>query len=108
GRGSTVSYCVLMYQPPLSHMGQERLAIMRATTDGFVIAEKDLELRGPGEVLGTKQTGLVEFKVADLARDQQLLKTAQQLARNLLKDNPHNAQALVQRWLPNAPKYVAV
>jgi len=108
GRGSTVSYCVLMYQPPLSHMGQERLAIMRATTDGFVIAEKDLELRGPGELLGTRQTGMLSFEVADLARDQQLLKTAQQLARNLLKDNPHNAQALVQRWLPNAPKYVAV
>lgn len=108
GRGSTVSYCVLMYQSPLSYMGQERLAIMRTTTDGFIIAEKDLELRGPGEVLGTKQTGLVAFKVADLARDQQLLKTAQQVARHLLKDNPHNAQGLVQRWLPNAPKYVAV
>jgi ATP-dependent DNA helicase RecG len=108
GRGSTVSYCVLMYQSPLSHMGQERLAIMRATTDGFVIAEKDLEIRGPGEVLGTKQTGLVTFKVANLSRDQQLLKTAQQLAKTMQKDQPQQAQALVHRWLPNAPKYVAV
>ncbi len=108
GRGSTVSYCVLMYQPPLSQMGQERLAIMRATTDGFIIAEKDLEIRGPGEVLGTKQTGMVEFKVADLQRDQQLLKTAHQLAKTLQKEQPQQAHALVLRWLPNAPKYVAV
>lgn len=108
GRGSAISYCVLMYQAPLSHMGQERLAIMRATTDGFVIAEKDLEIRGPGEVLGTRQTGLVTFKVADLNRDQQLLKTAQQLAKTMQKDQPQQAQALVHRWLPNAPKYVAV
>ena len=81
---------------------------MRATTDGFVIAEKDLEIRGPGEVLGTRQTGLVTFKVANLSRDQQLLKTAQQLAKTMQKDQPQQAQALVQRWLPNAPKYVAV
>jgi ATP-dependent DNA helicase RecG len=108
GRGSTVSYCVLLYQSPLSQSGQERLAIMRATTDGFVIAEKDLELRGPGEVLGTRQTGMVEFKVADLSRDHKMLKTAQQVAKTLQKDNPQQAQALVQRWLPNAPKYVAV
>lgn len=108
GRGSTVSYCVLMYQSPLSQSGQERLAIMRATTDGFVIAEKDLELRGPGEVLGTRQTGLVEFKVADLNRDQKLLKNARQLAQRLNKEQPQQAHALMQRWLPNAPKYVAV
>jgi ATP-dependent DNA helicase RecG len=81
---------------------------MRSTTDGFVIAEKDLELRGPGEVLGTRQTGMVEFKVADLSRDHKMLKTAQQVAKTLQKDNPQQAQALVQRWLPNAPKYVAV
>ncbi|MBK6758956.1 MAG: ATP-dependent DNA helicase RecG [Moraxellaceae bacterium] len=108
GRGSTVSYCVLLYQSPLSQSGQERLAIMRSTTDGFVIAEKDLELRGPGEVLGTRQTGMVEFKVADLSRDHKMLKTAQQVAKTMQKDNPQQAQALVQRWLPNAPKYVAV
>jgi len=81
GRGSAVSYCVLMYHPPLSATGQERLAIMRSTNDGFLIAEKDLELRGPGEVLGTRQTGLVGLRVADLVRDAALLNTAQHLAR---------------------------
>src|SRR5690606_14751010 len=69
GRGSTASTCVLLYQPPLSQMARQRLETMRETNDGFVIAEKDLELRGPGELLGTRQTGLAAFRVADLARD---------------------------------------
>lgn len=108
GRGSTVSYCVLLYKPPLSAMGQERLTIMRSTTDGFLIAEKDLELRGPGEVLGTRQTGLVGFRVADLVRDGAMLPAAQKLARQLEQQAPEQAEALVRRWLPQAPKYSAV
>jgi ATP-dependent DNA helicase RecG len=108
GRGSAVSYCVLLYQPPLSAMGQERLAILRETTDGFLIAEKDLELRGPGEILGTRQTGLVGFRVADLVRDGALLPPAQKLARQLEQQAPGQAEALVRRWLPQAPRYSAV
>ena len=108
GRGSAVSYCVLLYHAPLSAMGQERLAIMRSTCDGFVIAEKDLELRGPGEVLGTRQTGLVGFRVADLVRDAGMLKAAQHLARKLEHDSPVQAESLVRRWLPQAPRYSVV
>jgi ATP-dependent DNA helicase RecG len=108
GRGSAVSYCVLLYHAPLSAMGQERLAIMRSTCDGFVIAEKDLELRGPGEVLGTRQTGLVGFRVADLVRDAGMLKAAQHLARKLEQDSPVQAESLVRRWLPQAPRYSVV
>ncbi|NMM55649.1 helicase-related protein, partial [Paenibacillus aquistagni] len=73
GRGSAARHCVLLYHPPLSQIGRQRLGIMRETNDGFVIAEKDLELRGPGEMLGTRQTGLLQFKVADLMRDADLL-----------------------------------
>ena len=69
GRGSAASSCVLLYQSPLSALARQRLETMRQTNDGFVIAEKDLELRGPGELLGTRQTGLAAFRVADLARD---------------------------------------
>ncbi len=76
GRGSAASSCVLMYQAPLSAMARQRLETMRQTSDGFVIAEKDLELRGPGELLGTRQTGLASFRVADLARDAGLLPRA--------------------------------
>ena len=103
-----MSYCVLLYHAPLSAMGQERLAIMRSTCDGFVIAEKDLELRGPGEVLGTRQTGLVGFRVADLVRDAGMLKAAQHLARKLEHDSPVQAESLVRRWLPQAPRYSVV
>src|SRR5690606_16458053 len=80
GRGATESFCVLLYQQPLSKQGRERLDIMRQTNDGFVIAEKDLELRGPGEVLGTRQTGELNFRIANLQRDAQLLDDAKQLA----------------------------
>src|SRR5690606_21140240 len=73
GRGSAASSCVLLYQPPLSAMARERLDTLRQTSDGFAIAEKDLQLRGPGELLGTRQTGLAAFRMADLARDADLL-----------------------------------
>src|SRR5699024_10318166 len=88
GRGSTASHCVLLYKSPLSQMGRERLAIMRETNDGFIIAEKDLELRGPGEMLGTRQTGLLQFKVADLMRDAPLLPAVRTAACELLERWP--------------------
>lgn len=98
GRGSTASYCILLYKPPLSLQGKQRLEIMRSTNDGFVIAEKDLELRGPGEVLGTKQTGAVELRLAKLERDGYLLDLIQPLAKHLLENNPQQTASLLARW----------
>ena len=105
GRGATASTCVLMYQAPLSQMAKQRLATMRETNDGFVIAEKDLELRGPGELLGTRQTGLATFRVADLARDAGLLPQVRELADRLLAESPGLADRIVQRWVGGAARY---
>ncbi|QEA38316.1 ATP-dependent DNA helicase RecG [Pistricoccus aurantiacus] len=99
GRGSTESFCVLLYHPPLSAHSRERLAVMRDTTDGFRIAEKDLELRGPGEVLGTRQTGLAQMKIADLERDKDLLDRIHSLAQALLEEAPQASRPLIERWL---------
>lgn len=99
GRGATESFCVLLYHPPLSAHSRERLAVMRETTDGFRIAEKDLELRGPGEVLGTRQTGLAQMKIADLERDRDLLERVGELAKALLEQAPEASEPLIQRWL---------
>ncbi|NVK89295.1 MAG: ATP-dependent DNA helicase RecG [Gammaproteobacteria bacterium] len=108
GRGGRDSHCVLLYQSPLSKTGQQRLEIMRATTDGFKIAEKDLEIRGPGEVLGTRQTGLMQFKVADIMRDSVLLPKVQQVATALLEQQPQNAEQLIERWLSGREEYAQV
>lgn len=108
GRGSTASFCVLMYKSPLSANGTERLATLRASTDGFVIAEKDLELRGPGEILGTRQTGVLGFRLANLQRDEYLLPQAQQVAATMLAQHADLAEPLLQRWLPEAPRYAYV
>ncbi|MGX5731003.1 ATP-dependent DNA helicase RecG [Pseudoxanthomonas beigongshangi] len=105
GRGATASTCVLMYQAPLSQMAKQRLATMRETNDGFVIAEKDLELRGPGELLGTRQTGLATFRVADLARDAALLPQVRDMAERLLAESPGLADRIVQRWVGGAARY---
>ncbi|SEH06151.1 ATP-dependent DNA helicase RecG [Candidatus Venteria ishoeyi] len=105
GRGSVESYCLLLYHPPLSRTGQSRLGTLRETQDGFVIAQRDLELRGPGEVLGTRQTGLVALKIADLQRDQHLLEKIQDSADLLLQQHPQRAQALVQRWVNQGMTY---
>lgn len=105
GRGTTESFCLLLYQNPLSRQGRERLDIMRQTNDGFVIAEKDLQLRGPGEVLGTRQTGDMSFRIADLLRDDELLPDSKQLAEVLLARDPVTAERLVNRWLGNAEQY---
>ena len=108
GRGAKASFCALLYKNPLSQNGQERLRIMRETNDGFLIAEKDLELRGPGELLGTKQTGDMGFRVAKLERDDHLLNQAHFVAQQIFKDYPDHVQALLNRWLPEAPRYAYV
>jgi ATP-dependent DNA helicase RecG len=105
GRGAAASSCVLMYQAPLSAMARERLQTMRQTNDGFVIAEKDLELRGPGELLGTRQTGLAAFRVADLARDAGLLPRVHALADRLLAESPDLADRIVARWVGGAARF---
>ncbi|WP_349655916.1 ATP-dependent DNA helicase RecG [Xanthomonas sp. 10-10] len=107
GRGAAASSCVLLYQGPLSMMARQRLETMRQTNDGFVIAEKDLELRGPGELLGTRQTGLASFRIADLARDAGLLPRVQVLAERLLADAPEIADRVVARWIGSAVRYAA-
>jgi ATP-dependent DNA helicase RecG len=101
GRGSTESFCVLLYHPPLSKSSRERLGVMRETTDGFRIAEKDLEIRGPGEVLGTRQTGLAQMKIADLERDADQLERVTALAQ-ALQGNAEVTAVLVRRWLGEA------
>ncbi|NDK37984.1 ATP-dependent DNA helicase RecG [Pseudoxanthomonas gei] len=107
GRGAAASNCVLLYQAPLSLMARQRLATMRETSDGFVIAEKDLELRGPGELLGTRQTGLPAFRVADLARDAGLLPQVRELADRLLADSPDIADRIIARWVGGAARYAS-
>lgn len=105
GRGSTESFCLLLYHPPLSRVAQERLAIMRETNDGFVIAEKDLEIRGPGEVLGTRQTGLLQFKVADLMRDSDLLPDVREATQQLVIKHKEYIEPLLNRWIANRQRY---
>jgi ATP-dependent DNA helicase RecG len=105
GRGAAASSCVLMFKPPLSAMARERLEVMRASTDGFLIAEKDLELRGPGELLGTRQTGLASFRVADLVRDAALLPEVHRAAESLLAQTPELADRLVERWVGSAARF---
>ena len=108
GRGSIASHCLLMYHAPLSQQSKERLQVMRDSTDGFVIAEKDLELRGPGEVLGTRQTGLAQLRVADLERDRDLLTDVQSAAKSLLAISPESTEPLVSRWLGHGEQYANV
>ena len=99
GRGSAQSHCLLLYQSPLSTLSAERLRVMRATGDGFIIAEKDLQLRGSGEFLGTRQTGYRQYKVANLQRDHALLKPIAEIANTLLRDEPLIARSIARRWL---------
>jgi ATP-dependent DNA helicase RecG len=99
GRGSVASHCVLLYRSPLSAMAKRRIGVLRETNDGFEVAQRDLELRGPGEVLGTRQTGLMQLRVADLIRDADLAPTVQQIATQLLKTTPDAVDALIRRWI---------
>ena len=105
GRGAIASHCVLLYKTPLSKTAQKRLQVLRDSNDGFVIAQCDLEIRGPGELLGTRQTGNAEFKVADLLRDQAMVPEVQRVARHIHQYYPAQAQALIERWLPETERY---
>ncbi|WP_256853272.1 ATP-dependent DNA helicase RecG [Pantoea sp. Fr+CA_20] len=105
GRGAVASHCVLLYKAPLSKTAQKRLQVLRDSNDGFVIAQHDLEIRGPGELLGTRQTGNAEFKVADLLRDQAMIPEVQRVARHIHQHYPEQAQALIERWLPETGRY---
>ncbi|WP_119978552.1 ATP-dependent DNA helicase RecG [Shewanella algidipiscicola] len=106
GRGAIASHCVLMYKAPLSATATKRLGVLRDSNDGFIIAQKDLDIRGPGEVLGTKQTGIVDMKIADLIRDQALIPAIQKLAQHVMQQAPENVDAIIMRWLGNRQQYV--
>jgi ATP-dependent DNA helicase RecG len=105
GRGRHASSCLLLYRAPLSPLARERLAVMRDTNDGFEVARRDLELRGPGEMLGTRQTGLAQMRVADLSRDADLLPRVQAAAEVLLHDWPSHVTPLINRWVGHAEQY---
>jgi ATP-dependent DNA helicase RecG len=106
GRGPGEAHCVLLYQPPLTPSARERLGILRDSDDGFAIAEKDLELRGPGELLGTRQTGQVQFRIADLSQDRDLLDGVHGAAESLLRHYPERVEPLVRRWVGGSAQYV--
>ncbi|MDH3561036.1 MAG: ATP-dependent DNA helicase RecG [Gammaproteobacteria bacterium] len=105
GRGRAQSNCVLLYQPPLSETARARLAVLRDSNDGFEIARRDMELRGPGEVLGTRQTGEMKFHIADLLRDEALLAAVEQVALQLLECCPDHVSPLIRRWLGDTVQY---
>ncbi|MEE9356045.1 MAG: ATP-dependent DNA helicase RecG [Methylococcaceae bacterium] len=108
GRGGQQSYCMLLYQPPLSDIARERLAIIRQTQDGFQIAEKDLELRGPGERLGIRQTGQMQFRIADLERDKALIPKVQEVGEWVLHHSPDSVQPIIARWVGDLTQYAEV
>jgi ATP-dependent DNA helicase RecG len=108
GRGAVESTCVLLYKPSLSRLARERLAVLRDTTDGFTMARRDLELRGPGELLGTRQTGLMQMRVADLVRDSDLLPEVQRVALRMLDGPRENVSALLRRWVGDGTRFSKV
>jgi ATP-dependent DNA helicase RecG len=105
GRGTRQSHCVLLYKPPLGQLARSRLAVLRDTNDGFVVAQRDLELRGPGELLGTKQTGLPDYRIANLVRDAELMPGVQVAAETIARSAPGQGAAIVRRWLGDAGRY---
>lgn len=105
GRGALQSHCVLLYNPPLTQTAQQRLGVLRESNDGFVIAQKDLEIRGAGEILGTRQTGLAEFKIADIERDADMIPTAANIAQQITGQDPAAAELLLARWLGDKNAY---
>lgn len=105
GRGSERSHCVLLYRAPLGQLAKSRLAVLRESNDGFLVAQRDLELRGPGELLGTRQTGLPQYRIADLVRDAELMPKVQSVAGTLQNRDPDRAARIVRRWLGSASRY---
>jgi ATP-dependent DNA helicase RecG len=105
GRGKVQSHCVLLYKPPLGQIARSRLAVLRDSNDGFVVAQHDLELRGPGELLGTRQTGLTDYRKANLLRDAELMPEVQLAAESIHRNSPRTAAAIVRRWLGDAGRY---
>jgi len=108
GRGNVRSHCVLLYKSPLGPLARERLAVLRDTNDGFLVAQRDLELRGPGDLMGTRQTGLPEYRVADLVRDAALMPRVQIAAETLERHDPDRAAAIARRWLSRSDRYTRV
>jgi ATP-dependent DNA helicase RecG len=105
GRGKVQSHCVLLYKPPLGQIARSRLAVLRDSNDGFVVAQHDRELRGPGELLGTRQTGLPDYRIANLVRDAELMPEVQLAAESIHRNSPRTAAAIVRRWLGDAGRY---
>jgi len=105
GRGSDASSCVLLYRAPLSELARKRLQVIRETSDGFEIARHDLELRGPGELLGTRQTGLAQMRVADLIRDAELLPKVQAAAERIIREHSDRIEPLTARWIGTSERY---
>jgi len=105
GRGSQSSACVLMYGHPLSKNGKARLMTLRETNDGFEVARKDLALRGPGELLGTRQTGLAEMKIADIIRDQHMIPKVNDIAQKLMNEYPETVKPIINRWIGQKADY---
>ena len=108
GRSNIQSYCIMLYQSPLSKAAKERLSVMRDSTDGFYIAEKDLELRGAGQILGTQQTGLMSFKIAEIGRDAGLLDDVKESSELIFQHYPEVAEMLIHRWLGKRENYATV
>jgi len=105
GRGADQSHCVMLYKQPLGQLARNRLAVLRETNDGFVVAQRDLELRGPGELLGTKQTGLPEYRIANLVRDADLMPVVQESAETIRLHHPDAGRTIIRRWLGDAHQY---
>jgi ATP-dependent DNA helicase RecG len=108
GRGAQASHCVLLYQTPLSANGRQRLSVLRESSDGFYIAQKDLELRGPGEVLGTRQTGLMAFRIAELPAHEHLLDEVEAISETIRASHPELAEPLIQRWTGTGQQFAKV
>jgi len=108
GRGTTESLCVLLFQQPLSERARERLKVIYENTDGFVIAQQDLRLRGPGELLGARQSGVAMLRFADISEDEELLEQARLAADELLRAAPEAARAHLQRWIANKHDFLQV
>ena len=108
GRGSTQSHCIMLYQTPLSENSKKRLTVMRDSTDGFFIAEQDLELRGPGQMLGTQQTGLMTFRIADIGRDSLMLDDVKRASEELSARYPKSVDPLIRRWIGERMEFVNV